>query len=287
MSNQKVIYSTLRFLQSPSESQSRIRPGGTQSPGKTDDKEFSVPWCLIAVILGILCLLLLVIVTVLGTKIFQYIQENNQQREKIGNLSQEFQTVQNDSCLKKQHLTNKTLEYNSLGNERLLMKMKQNFKEICSRIIEGKLYENHWLCYGISCYYFILETKNWNGCKQTCQSYNSSLLKINDQDELTFIQAQINKNNYWIGLSYNESERKWKWTDSDPLPGKHYTFMNSSGRGQCAFLSSTRTTNIECSHMYGCVCEKTIDNVFSPCINSYKKKRECVRGTACGREREP
>lgn len=38
MSDQKVIYSTLRFLSSPSESQNRVRPGRTQRPGKTNDK---------------------------------------------------------------------------------------------------------------------------------------------------------------------------------------------------------------------------------------------------------
>ncbi|EFB25681.1 hypothetical protein PANDA_022389, partial [Ailuropoda melanoleuca] len=37
MSNEQVIYSTLRFLWSPSESPNRLRPGGTQRPGKTDD----------------------------------------------------------------------------------------------------------------------------------------------------------------------------------------------------------------------------------------------------------
>ncbi|XP_060514363.1 killer cell lectin-like receptor 2 [Panthera onca] len=273
MSDQKVIYSTLRFLQSPSESQNRIRPGRTQRPGKTDDKEFSVPWHLIAVILGILCLLLLVTVAVLGTKIFQYIQENHQQREKIRNLSQEYQIVQNDSYFKEQLLTNKILEYNSRENESLQQKMKQDFIErTCQRKNIGKLYESHWSCCGIKCYYFIPEYKNWKGCKQTCQSYNSFLLKINDQDELTFIQTQTYRNYYWIGLSYKGGERKWKWIDSDPLLGMHYAFMNISGRGQCAFLSSTRITNAECSQKYNCICEKTIGDIFFPCFNNYKKR---------------
>ena len=38
MSDQEVTYSTLRFLQSPSESQNRLRPGGTQRPDKTEEK---------------------------------------------------------------------------------------------------------------------------------------------------------------------------------------------------------------------------------------------------------
>ncbi|XP_046509797.1 killer cell lectin-like receptor 2 [Equus quagga] len=67
MSNQEVTYSSLRFLQAPSESQNRLSPRSTQRPGKTDDKETSVPWHLLVVTLGILCLLLLVTVTVLGT----------------------------------------------------------------------------------------------------------------------------------------------------------------------------------------------------------------------------
>lgn len=66
--------------------------------------------------------------------VFQYIQENHQQREKIRNLSQEYQIVQNDSYFKEQLLTNKILEYNSRENESLQQKMKQDFIErTCQR----------------------------------------------------------------------------------------------------------------------------------------------------------
>uniref|UniRef100_A0A452RNQ8 C-type lectin domain-containing protein n=1 Tax=Ursus americanus TaxID=9643 RepID=A0A452RNQ8_URSAM len=172
MSNEQVIYSTLRFLRSPSESPNRLRPGGTQRPGKTDD---------------------------------------------TGNI----------------HLSYRGIKY----------------------------------------YYFIPESQNWKGCKQTCQSYNSSLLKINDEDELAFIQSRTYSNNYWIGLSYDDREQKWKWIDTGPPFGINYTFMSSSGRGQCAFLTSTRTTPIECSKTYGCICEGRIDDLFSAHFDRYKKKR--------------
>ncbi|XP_034884112.1 killer cell lectin-like receptor 2 isoform X2 [Mirounga leonina] len=267
MSDQQVIYSTLRFLQSSSESPNRLRPGGTQRPGKNDGKGFSVTWHLIAVILGILCLLLSVAVALLGTKIFQYIQENHQLGEMIGNLTREHHILQNDSYLKERLLTNMTLEYNILKNELLQQKKEQDL------LFAGKLCENRWSCYGMKCYYFIPESKNWNGCKQTCQSYKSSLLKINDEDELAFIQSQIYRNNYWIGLSYDDREQKWKWIDTGPPFGINYTFMSSSGRGQCAFLTPTRITTIECSKTYNCICEERIDAGFSACFNIYKKKR--------------
>ncbi|XP_040498091.1 killer cell lectin-like receptor 3 [Ursus maritimus] len=268
MSNEQVIYSTLRFLRSPSESPNRLRPGGTQRPGKTDDTGFSVPWHLISVTLGILCLLLLVTVALLGTKIFQYIQENHQQKEEIGNLTREHHILQNESYLKERLLTNKTLEYNILKNESLQQKKEQDL------LFSGKLCENRLSYRGIKYYYFIPESQNWKGCKQTCQSYNSSLLKINDEDELAFIQPQTCKNNYWIGLSYDDREQKWKWIDTGPPFGINYTFMSSSGRGQCTFLSATRTTPAECSNTYSCICEGRIDDVVSAHFNSYKNKRE-------------
>ncbi|KAI4586327.1 hypothetical protein MJG53_004114 [Ovis ammon polii x Ovis aries] len=115
MSDQEVTYSTLRFLQSPSESQNRLRPDGTQRPDKTEQKESSVPWHGIAVTLGILCLLLLMTITVLGIKIFQYIQEKHQQEESLRNLSQKYDVMQNDNYLKKQLLTKKTSECDRLN----------------------------------------------------------------------------------------------------------------------------------------------------------------------------
>ncbi|GAB5573541.1 killer cell lectin-like receptor subfamily A pseudogene 1 [Prionailurus iriomotensis] len=208
MSDQKVIYSTLRFLQSPSESQNRIRPGRTQRPGKTDDKVFSAlashcsdSWDPLFTTIGDSCSV--------GDK--DYIQENDQQRENIRNLSQEYQIVQNDSYFKEQLLTNKILECNSRENESLQQKMKQDFIErTCQRKNIGKLYESHWSCCGIKCYYFIPEYKNWKGCKQTCQSYNSFLLKINDQDELRDLQPSFKPKLIGIttGLDYHIMEEK-------------------------------------------------------------------------------
>ncbi|XP_037702669.1 killer cell lectin-like receptor 2 [Choloepus didactylus] len=270
MSDQEVIYSTVSFLQSPSESQSRLRHAGTQKPGKTDHKEFSVPWHLIAVTLGTLCLLLLITVTVLGTKIFQYIQEKHQQEEILRNLSQNYHIMQNDSYLKEQLLANKTSECDILKNEFLQHKKELDSvsekkkrlrkKKIFLRSLQnaGVLCEHKWFCWDLKCYSFITGYKQWNECKQICKKYGSSLLKIDDKDELDIIQPQICGNNYWIGLSYNEKERKWKWEDNSASE-VNFAMSFSSGRGQCAFLTSTRVTDIDCSNTYNCICEKRID----------------------------
>ncbi|XP_058414783.1 killer cell lectin-like receptor 2 [Diceros bicornis minor] len=279
MSNQEVIYSSLKVLQSPSESQNRLRPGATQRPVKTDDKEFSVPWHLIAVTLGVFCLLLLVTVTVLGTKILQCTQEEHRQEASPQNLSQKCHNIQNDNYLKEK-LLNKTLEYDILKNETLQQKKELDSlfieKKRCHRKQEsfskslqntGKLYEDRWSCCGVNCYYFTTEVKTWKGCKQTCQSYNLSLLKINDKDEQAFLQPQTYGNSYWIGLSYNAEERKWKWIDDGTSSGINSPIMSlPPGREECAFLSSARIENTYCSTPYNCICEKRIDCVSTACF---------------------
>ncbi|KAF5912476.1 hypothetical protein HPG69_004146, partial [Diceros bicornis minor] len=190
-------------------SQNRSRPGATQRHGKTDDKEFSVHWHLIAVILGILCLLLLVTATVLGTKFLQCIREKHQQEEILRNLSQNCHNIQNAAYLKEQ-LLNKTLEYDILENETLQQK-----KKLDSLFIE----------------------------KKRCDKY-----------EQTFIQAQTHPDYYWIGLSYNEKESKWKWIDNDTSSGINLTIMSlPPGREECVFLTSTRIDNTDCSKTYNCI----------------------------------
>nr|ACY82382.1 NK receptor Ly49_02 [Bos taurus] len=277
MSDQEVTYSTLRFLQSPSESQNRLRPDGTQRPDKTEEKESSVPWHGIAVTLGILCLLLLMTITVLGIKISQYILEKHQQEEALRNLSQKYDVVQNDNYLNKQLLTKKTSECDRLnetlqqikGLSDLVFTEKKGcyHKKKSSESLPntGELKEVSWWCWGVNCYYFTDETNNWMGCNQTCQSHDSSLLKIDDTKELKLLQPQTCQNSYWIGLSFSKMENRLKWIDNGIPSRLNLTIMDHRfGKNECAFLTSTRIETIDCYNTYNCICEKRID-----CFNKH------------------
>eukprot|EP00073_Rattus_norvegicus_P046088 XP_017448236.1 PREDICTED: ly49 stimulatory receptor 6 isoform X2 [Rattus norvegicus] len=48
--------------------------------------------------------------------------------------------------------------------------------------------EMHWLCYGIKCYYFIMDKRTWRKCIQTCQNYSLSFLKIHSH---SFVQNTV------------------------------------------------------------------------------------------------
>ncbi|XP_005379675.1 PREDICTED: T-cell surface glycoprotein YE1/48-like [Chinchilla lanigera] len=209
MSNEEVTYSTLRFLQSPSKAQSRLGPHATERPRKADDKGFAGPWHLIAAALGILCLLLLTAVVVLVIKIFQ---EKNE-KEKIAEDLRQAHITQNNSSLK-ELLTNRTLEYDIVKN-----KLDQTIKQCHGKEktaakplrVTGKTCEGYLTCYGVKCYYIIMDNKTWEKCKQTCQKHGLSLLKIDDKDELAFLRPLLGPNQCWIGLFFDPGENRWIW----------------------------------------------------------------------------
>uniref|UniRef100_A0A8C0XWX4 C-type lectin domain-containing protein n=1 Tax=Castor canadensis TaxID=51338 RepID=A0A8C0XWX4_CASCN len=263
MSGQEVTYSTLRFLQSSPESQNTLRTDATQKPRKAD---------------GLFCFLKfihffhyehLLIVSMLLILTFYYIQEKHEQ-EFLENLQQKYLILQVDNNLKEQLLKNKSLECDTLKNTSCQPKMK--LESFCTEKTRYCKLCGHWSCLGVKCYYFVKEFKDWKGCKQMCQSHRSSLLKIDDYDELKFLQSQVCGDIYWIGLSYNGGEGKWKWTDNG-TSGIDTKVMGMSPKGgECAFLTTTRIEHIDCSKTFYCICERRMDRLVPALLYGNKNR---------------
>ncbi|XP_038175423.1 killer cell lectin-like receptor 2 isoform X1 [Arvicola amphibius] len=265
MTDEEITYATVRFHKSSSGLQKEGKSDETQGPRKAGHKECSVPWHLIAIPVGILCSILLVALAVLVTYIFQYKQEKHELQKTLNNIDQEYRTMKYNYYLWKEMLRNKSVEYDALKDHLNSLERKQNICYGEAKLVldceqrTGKPFKGHWFCCGIKCYYFIMDKKKWRGCNQTCQDCRLSLLKIDDDDELKFLQLQINQNNYWIGLSYNEKGKKWQWIDNGPsnLDSKIANFSRKTRR--CAFLSRTRLENTKCESFYSCICEMRMD----------------------------
>ncbi|XP_037059962.1 killer cell lectin-like receptor 2 isoform X2 [Peromyscus leucopus] len=212
MSNQEVIYLNSRAFESSSESQNPIKPNETQGSREVGHK----------VGLGILCLLLMMAISIWLIYIFQCSQEIYKLQRTLKNPHQENNTMQNDNYLMEEMLKKKSIDYNALKHDldtlnRTLNRCYQESKFVLdSKQHRGKRVEGHWFCCGIKCYYFIMDNKRWSGCAKTCRDCSLSLLKIDDDDELKFLQLQIKPNSYWIGLSYDTRTRKWQWSDGGP-----------------------------------------------------------------------
>lgn len=255
MSKQEFAFSNVRFHKS-SGMQSQVRLEEAQRPRKAGPR---VPWQLIVISIGILCSIRLVFVVVFVTNIFQYSQENHKLQETV-NRSHNCSTMQSDINLKEEMWRNKSIECSAKNAllESLHREQKRCYSEtkafLASSQHTGSGVEIHWFCYGIKCYYFIMDKKTWSRCKQTCQNSSLSLLKIDDEDELKFLHLQVTSDYYWIGLNYDNNKKTWTWIDNGSSKLK---FNENDGR--CVFLSKTRLNNIACSNPYSCICGKRLD----------------------------
>ncbi|XP_058512045.1 C-type lectin domain family 2 member D3-like [Ochotona princeps] len=110
-------------------------------------------------------------------------------------------------------------------------------------------------CHGRHCYYFSKQALSWNQSKKSCQNMDSSLVKIDDKEEQTFIQSKINYT-YWIGLYRTESEHKWKWQDgtepTEQLVFQHLTKMD----GKCGCIKPRFIDSADCTRIFPYICER-------------------------------
>ncbi|XP_028636773.1 killer cell lectin-like receptor 5 [Grammomys surdaster] len=263
MSEQEVTYSSVRFHKT-SGLKNQVRPENTQGARKAGHRKSSVPQKLIVIALGLLCSILLVTVAVLVANIFQYRHEKHELQETL-NRQNNCSTMQYEIDLKEKLLRNKSIE-GGPGKELLesLNKAPNRWYSETKTALNsfqdtGKGVETYGFCNGIKCYSFTMDKKTWSGCNQTCQYYRLSLLKIDDEDELKFLQLQVTPDSYWIGLSYDKEKEEWAWIDKGPSNlDLNVKFKLSDGR--CVFLSKTRLENINCDNLYSCFCGKQLNN---------------------------
>ncbi|XP_041662299.1 CD209 antigen-like protein A [Cheilinus undulatus] len=73
-----------------------------------------------------------------------------------------------------------------------------------------------WKMFQCSCYFFSTHKNTWNECRKDCQDKDADLVIINSPEEEEFLTNNI-KGSTWIGLSDQEKEGTWKWTDGTQL----------------------------------------------------------------------
>ncbi|XP_066109272.1 natural killer cells antigen CD94-like [Saccopteryx bilineata] len=197
-------------------------------PRSSKEKASSVPftWCLI---LGILCFFLLLTTGILGFMVFQAHQKCQTQKSPL-----DCRIKEDNSTFK--NLTPKKEPLNT-GNK--------------SRTCDYK-----WSCGRNSCYYFSDELKNFEDSKKICKEMDSTLVKIDDEKELKFIQSQLQSLS-WIGLYLKGISSQWSWEDgSQPLDEINF---EESKKGNCARMTTEgKIVTSECYKSSHYICEKKI-----------------------------
>ncbi|XP_061273852.1 NKG2-A/NKG2-B type II integral membrane protein-like [Bos javanicus] len=89
---------------------------------------------------------------------------------------------------------------------------EQNYSSLITRL-QKECHRGHcpkdWFTYSNNCYYASLEKKSWNESLISCATKNSTLLYIDNEEEMKFLMSLSIIS--WIQVSREGPGRPWKW----------------------------------------------------------------------------
>ncbi|XP_038615848.1 C-type lectin domain family 1 member A-like, partial [Tachyglossus aculeatus] len=210
-----------------------------QNSNKNKDCPSPAPWQLVALILGVLCLSLLVIVGILGLNVFRRPSISNGQQGCLGDITTTQETGPKINCS---------------GTSQL----SSNQDHRCLPCSVG------WHQHGQKCYRTYCKLNSWTKCLSYCAALNSSLSTLKTKEELEFViqltrlQCLQNEPNYWIGLSY--AIQRWIWLDETELSSdmsQQFQLPNQKNDdNNCVILQKKQLGPKPCSALGQCLCQK-------------------------------
>nr|XP_023421056.1 natural killer cells antigen CD94-like [Cavia porcellus]XP_023421057.1 natural killer cells antigen CD94-like [Cavia porcellus]XP_023421058.1 natural killer cells antigen CD94-like [Cavia porcellus] len=101
--------------------------------------------------------------------------------------------------------------------------------------------QEKWIGYQCNCYFISDEKNTWTESSHFCASHNSSLLQLQNSDELAFMKST--QMFYWTGLSFTKEHGAWLWEDGSAPSQDLLSLLPIPTPGHCVVYSPRRVAD--------------------------------------------
>ncbi|NWY54793.1 CLC5A protein, partial [Chionis minor] len=120
-----------------------------------------------------------------------------------------------------------------------------------------------WEKHGGKCYFFsqTQEKNDWNASRKECTDKNSDLVIIDNEDELNYLTLRSTGHYYLLGLTYSQSEKKWKWINNMEYDADMFHIGGDFTDYFCTVIGHSKVETASCdgSTTTQIMCEKAAD----------------------------
>ncbi|XP_003514859.1 killer cell lectin-like receptor subfamily B member 1 [Cricetulus griseus] len=120
-----------------------------------------------------------------------------------------------------------------------------------------------WHSYRDKCLFISQTYGNWSEGLADCSMKEATLLFIEDEEELKFIQdfLKSKEHQFFIGINYVPAEKTWKWINGSILNPDLLQVTGKAKEDSCGVISKTEVFSETCSADNRWVCQKKLKHV--------------------------
>ncbi|XP_060239351.1 killer cell lectin-like receptor subfamily B member 1B allele C [Meriones unguiculatus] len=113
-----------------------------------------------------------------------------------------------------------------------------------------------WIPHRHKCIHFSQVSNTWKEGMDDCDQKGATLLLVQDQEELRFLQNQTKDFIFWIGLRYELPDKTWKWINNSALSSDVVQVTGEAKADSCGSISKDKVVSEDCGSDNRWICQK-------------------------------